>query len=159
MADSNDEINVVGAGLVGSLVAMLLQTKGYKVSVFERYQDIRAIPSVGRSINLVATARGLRALSGLPAAVKTALLALGTRVTGRIIHTEEAHVQGGGVFQRYGKDDSEFNYSISRYELNKFLIGQAEQAGVKFHFGHRLLGMDLSGEWATLSFAVDGAAI
>ena len=37
---------------------------------------------------------------------------------------------GGWCGQAYGKDDSEYNLSISRYELNVFLINQAEKAGV-----------------------------
>ena len=43
------------------------------------------------------------------------MIAIATRTRGRIIHTSN----GKTVFQRYGKDDSECNYSISRYELNK----------------------------------------
>jgi kynurenine 3-monooxygenase len=149
---SDNEITIVGAGLVGSLLAVLLRDKGYAVSLYERYQDIRSIPSVGRSINLVATARGLRALGGLPPNVKAELLELGTKVTGRMIWgtSEEP------IFQRYGKDDSEFNYSISRYELNKFLIRKAEEAGAKFHFGHGLVSMDVSGAYPKLKFKVDG---
>ena len=34
-----------------------------KVTMYERYPDIRGIPSVGRSINLSVTSRGLRAVS------------------------------------------------------------------------------------------------
>ena len=64
-ADGETSITIVGAGLVGSLLAVVLRSKGYDVRIFERYGDIRAIPSVGRSINLVATVRGLRALRAL----------------------------------------------------------------------------------------------
>ena len=149
---SGDEITIIGAGLVGALLSVQLKKAGYKVAVYERYGDIRSIPSTGRSINLVATARGLRALSTLPPEMKDELLALGTKVTGRIIHTDGNEP----IFQRYGKDDSEFNYSISRYELNKFLIEQAERAGVELHFGLRLLDLDLSGEHAKLTFAEEG---
>ena len=53
------------------------------------------------------------------------LLALGTKVTGRVIHTDGNEP----AFQRYGKDDSEFNYSINRYETNKYLLNQAVLAG------------------------------
>ncbi len=151
---ASDELTVVGAGLVGALVATILQLKGYRVTLYERYGDIRCIPSSGRSINLVATVRGLRALSVLPAQFKADLLALGTHVTGRIIHTDGKEP----MFQRYGKDDSEFNHSVSRYELNKFLIGQAEAAGVQLHFGHRLVDADWCGEFATLTFSATASA-
>ncbi|KAH8092014.1 FAD binding protein [Aureococcus anophagefferens] len=132
-ADGETSITIVGAGLVGSLLAVVLRSKGYDVRIFERYGDIRAIPSVGRSINLVATVRGLRALRALPPDVCERLLQLGTKVTGRVIHTTD----GEALFQRYGKDDSEFNYSISRYELNKFLLSEAERAGAEIR-RHRL---------------------
>ena len=145
-ADGETSITIVGAGLVGSLLAVVLRSKGYDVRIFERYGDIRAIPSVGRSINLVATVRGLRALRALPPDVCERLLQLGTKVTGRVIHTTD----GEALFQRYGKDDSEFNYSISRYELNKFLLSEAERAGAEIRFGHRLVNVDPEG--VTLTF-------
>ena len=88
----------------------------------------------------------------LPPALKAELLELGTKVTGRIIHLDGTEP----VFQRYGKDDSEYNHSISRYDLNKFLISRAEAAGVALHFGHKLVGVDLSGATAKLNFVDDG---
>ena len=152
-AIAGEEITIVGAGLIGALLATVLATKGYSVAVYERYDDIRnVVGAAGRSINLVATARGLRALEVLPAEVKSGMLALGTKVTGRIIHTSE----GEPVFQRYGKDDTEFNYSISRLELNKYLLTQAEKAGAKLHYHHSLVDIDLSGEYPTLTFDVNG---
>ena len=36
------------------------------------------------------------------------------------------------------KDDSEYNYSISRYELNKFLMGAAAELGTDIKFDHAL---------------------
>lgn len=104
------DVVIVGAGLVGSLLAYLLQKKGYNVTVFERYGDIRQIPSLGRSINLVITSRGLRAVEMIGGGLKEEVLSLATAVTGRILHQMDQSVQ----FQRYGKDDSECNYSISR---------------------------------------------
>jgi kynurenine 3-monooxygenase len=128
------EIVIIGAGLVGSLLAYLLQQRGYSVTMYERYQDIRQIPSLGRSINLVITRRGLRAVDSIGGGLREELLSLAVRVTGRTIHQMDGSVQ----FQRYGKDDHECNYSISRYELNKFLIQKSESAGAKIYFGHEL---------------------
>ena len=46
------KIAVVGAGLAGSLQAILMAKKGYEVSVFERRPDLRkAKLSAGKSIN------------------------------------------------------------------------------------------------------------
>lgn len=128
------DIVIIGAGLVGSLLAYLLQKRGFTVTVFERYSDIRRIPSLGRSINLVITRRGLRAVDSIGGGLREELLSLAVRVTGRVIHQSDGSVQ----YQRYGKDDNECNYSISRYELNKFLIEKAESAGAKIHFAHEL---------------------
>lgn len=126
---------IVGAGLVGSLCAVVLLNKGFKVHVYERYPDIRSIPSVGRSINLSVTSRGLRAIKSLGGSLYDDILnGLATKISGRIIHMPD----GDRLFQRYGKDDSECNYSISRIDLNKFLIDAAAQAGAEFHFDHAL---------------------
>lgn len=133
-------VTVVGAGLVGSLAAVTLQQAGYDVSIYERYDDIRSIPSVGRSINLVATSRGLRAVRSLGEGLAEELLALAVPVSGRIVH----HTDDSVAFQPYGKDDTEVINSISRYGLNKFLINKAEAAGVKLHFGHVLQSADFT---------------
>lgn len=125
---------VCGAGLVGSLLAYVLQKKGFKVTMFERYADIRQIPSLGRSINLVLTGRGLRAIDAIGGGLRDEILALGVPVTGRVMHQMDSSTQ----YQPYGKDKSECNYSISRFELNKFLINKAADAGVKIYFGHAL---------------------
>jgi len=126
---------VIGAGLVGSLCAVVLLRKGFKVHIFERYADIRSIPSVGRSINLSVTSRGLRAIKALGGNLYDQIVGeLATRISGRIIHMPDGKV----VFQRYGKDDTECNYSISRIDLNKFLIDLAVKEGAEFHFEHQL---------------------
>jgi len=126
---------IVGAGLVGALCAVVLLKKGFKVHVYERYPDIRSIPSVGRSINLSVTSRGLRAVKSLGGNIYDDIVGgLATRISGRIIHMPD----GNSLFQRYGKDDSECNYSISRIDLNKFLIDAAAKEGAEFHFDHAL---------------------
>ena len=54
---------VVGSGLVGSLWAYLLKSRGYDVEILERRSDPRlGSNDSGRSINLVVTSRGLHAL-------------------------------------------------------------------------------------------------
>jgi len=128
-------IIVLGAGLVGSLCAVVLLKKGFKVHLYERYADIRSIPSAGRSINLSVTSRGLRAIKALGGSLYDDVVGnLTTKVMGRIIHMPDGNV----LFQRYGKDDSEHNYSVSRIELNKFLLNAAANAGAELHFNHAL---------------------
>ena len=120
---------------MGSLCAVVLLQKGFKVHLYERYQDIRSIPSAGRSINLSVTSRGLRAIKALGGTLYDDIISnLTTKVMGRIIHTDEKV-----IFQRYGKDDTEHNYSVSRLDLNKFLLNAAADAGADLHFDHALL--------------------
>ena len=131
----NNNITIVGAGLAGSLLGLILQRRGYTVTMYERYNDVRQIPSAGRSINLVLTSRGLRAMKllGDDRLIKD-MYNLSVPVIGRVMHQDD----GSEAFQRYGKDDSEFNLSISRYQLNIYLMNRAEEAGCKLNFGHNL---------------------
>ena len=60
---------IVGAGLVGSLWAVLLAKRGYQVNVYELRQDPRSAGFTGgRSINLALSTRGWRALEKAGAA-------------------------------------------------------------------------------------------
>ena len=61
-ATASKHFTVVGGGLAGALMAVILRRRGYAVTIYERYGDLRTIPSAGRSINLVLTARGLQAI-------------------------------------------------------------------------------------------------
>ncbi len=142
-------ITIIGAGLVGSLWAILLRKKGYDVEVFERRSDMRvSLASAGRSINLVITSRGLHGLDC--AGIRDDVTALAVPVYGRMIHS----VSGDQIYQAYGQAN-EFNLSISRDALNRFLISAAERAGVKFHFEHELESVDPVRR--TLSFTSTGA--
>ena len=56
-------ITIIGAGLVGSLLAILLAKRGYKINMYERRPDMRkATISAGKSINLALSDRGWKAL-------------------------------------------------------------------------------------------------
>lgn len=144
-------IAIAGSGLVGSLLALLLKQSGLEnIEVFEKRPDPRkAANSAGRSINLVVTSRGLYALelAGLTKEVRT----LAVPVYGRMIHP----VAGECVYQAYGQED-EFNLSISRDALNRFLISKAEERGVKFHFEYEVDSLDLTSR-AEVLFGADGA--
>jgi len=53
---------------------------------------------------------------------------------GRMVHHRDGHTE----LLRYGRDDSEVIWSISRGRLNLALIDAAERAGARFHFSRRL---------------------
>jgi kynurenine 3-monooxygenase len=150
VSDRDPRIAIVGGGLVGSLAAVYLARRGFDVTVYERFPDIRAARDAGgRSINLVVAARGVRALERV--GLKEGVLALTVPVLGRMVHA----VDGELSYQPYGKDDSECNYSISRAELNRFLIDAAESRGVLYAFEHRLVAAEL--ESGRLEFELSGA--
>lgn len=129
-------ISICGAGLVGSLWAVLLNKRGYNVTLFEKRRDIRNISSTeDRSINLVITSRGLNALS--MAGLLEEAVNLSVPIFGRMIHSRDGATQ----FQSYGSLN-ECNFSISRAELNKFLLNAAERTGVKIHFEHEVETID-----------------
>lgn len=129
-------VSVIGAGLVGSLLAIYLVRRGYKVSVFERRPDMRLeSEDVGRSINLALSNRGLKALEEIGAAGKIKQLAI--PMHGRMMHAIDRSL----TFQPYGKD-GQYIKSISRGSLNMLLMEMAEQQGVKFYFSHRVSHVD-----------------
>ncbi|MEO7071521.1 MAG: NAD(P)/FAD-dependent oxidoreductase [Rhodanobacter sp.] len=132
-------ITIIGAGLVGALLARQLAQRGIAVDVFEKRPDPRSAGFLGgRSINLALAERGLQALrcSGLAEDV----LRSAVMMRGRMVHT----LDGRSALQRYGVDDSEVIWSVSRGALNILLLDAAEQAGARFHFGQTLSGADFA---------------
>ena len=104
---------LVGAGLAGALLATLLAQRGFKVEVFERRGDPRIDGYAGgRSINLALAERGLHALR--QAGADADVLRQAVMMRGRMVHP----LGGEPQLQRYGRDDSEVIWSISRGELN-----------------------------------------
>lgn len=126
-------VTIVGAGPVGCLLAIMLRERGAKVQIFELRSDLRKEKrGGGRSINLVLTVRGLRALELV--GLREAALSLTVPVLGRMMHS----VAGELSYQPYGVDDSECNYAISREQLNALLLDAAEAAGAEIYFEHGL---------------------
>ncbi|MCE9672209.1 FAD-dependent monooxygenase [Myxococcus stipitatus] len=140
MAENKDTVTVVGAGLVGSLVAVYLAKRGHDVEVLERRPDMRReVVDAGRSINLAISTRGLHALRQV--GLEDEALRHAIPMRGRMIHPP----QGALVFQPYGKDDSQHINSLSRAWLNQFLMTAAEATGkVRIRFKQRVTHADFS---------------
>ncbi|NDC40583.1 MAG: FAD-dependent monooxygenase [Chitinophagia bacterium] len=123
-------VTILGAGLVGSLLSVILRKRGYSVEVYERRSDMRNNSmSAGRSINLAMSARGWKALE--LAGLREALEPIAIPMYGRSLHQPD----GTSAFQAYGKNN-EAIYSVSRGELNKRLMSLAEESGAQIHFEH-----------------------
>jgi kynurenine 3-monooxygenase len=137
---SKNKITIIGAGLAGSLLSIYLARKGYDVDIYERRPDMRVEDiGGGRSINLALSTRGIHALKevGLYDEIKK----ISIPMYGRMIHP----IGGDLIFQRYGKDDSEYINAVSRAELNKALMNSAEkEKNVKFCFNERCKGLNFN---------------
>ena len=136
--NSNKHVAIVGAGLVGSLLAIYLRKRGYRISVFERRPDMRSNRlDSGRSINLALSNRGIRALHEV--GLEDLLRQNAIPMHGRMMHD----VRGQLTYQPYGTDGQYIN-SVSRGGLNKVLMTEAESQGAQLYFEHRCLQVDLN---------------
>ncbi len=133
-----EKVIIVGAGLVGSLQAILMAKKGYDVHVFERRPDLRNIELVGgRSINLALSTRGWKALEYADMVEEIETISI--PMTGRLMHDKQSNL----TYQQYGKE-GEAIYSVSRGDLNKRLLLKATTySNVTFHFNQRCNDIDL----------------
>ncbi len=154
MVISKPPVTIIGAGLVGTLLATLLAQRGFSIDVFERRPDPRkAGYAGGRSINLALAERGLHGLR--IAGLTDEVMRLAVMMRGRMVHHRDGHTE----LLRYGRDDSEVIWSISRGELNIALIDAAQKAGARLHFDRRLVAADFGDEEVSLRFHDDSADI
>jgi kynurenine 3-monooxygenase len=134
---SRREYTLIGAGLAGSLLALLLARRGERVRVFERRPDPRSVGYLGgRSINLALAERGLHGLR--LAGLEREVMAQAVMMRGRMVH----ELGESERLMRYGKDDSEVIWSVNRGRLNTSVLQAAEQAGARFHFDCALESVD-----------------
>lgn len=132
-----NNFTLVGAGLVGSLLAIYLSKRGYNITVYERRTDMRKNTiSAGRSINLALSDRGWRGLEGV--GIDDSVRKIGIPMKGRTIH----NLNGTIAFQSYGQQH-QANYSVSRGGLNCLLMDIAEKSGAKIIFNERCTNVDL----------------
>ena len=148
---SANSITLAGGGLVGSLLSLILARKGYQVEVFESRPDMRKVDiSAGRSINLALANRGIRPLEAL--GLMPQIYDMIIPMKGRMVHVDNEP----SVLQPYGQQEHEVIYSISRGQLNSFLMDEAEKTGrVNFHFEHKVSAVDFAGNTITLEHKGD----
>ena len=132
------DVTIIGAGPVGSLLALTLARRGLEIDVYERRPDMRrADISAGRSINLAVSTRGLHALHEV--GLDEDVLREAVPMLGRMTHA----LDGKTALLPYGRSEKEFINSMSRGGLNKLLMTRAEETGrVRIHFGKRLVSYE-----------------
>jgi kynurenine 3-monooxygenase len=130
---------LLGAGLSGSLMAILLARRGVPVRLLERRPDPRLVhQSAGRSINLALAERGIHALK--TAGMFTAIESLLIPMRGRCVHD----LSGATQLVAYGQREREVIYSISRPGLNEALLNYAGRLpGVEVIFDQSCTAVDL----------------
>ncbi len=154
------QVSIIGSGLVGSLWAIFLAQRGYKVRVYEKRSDMRKHNITGgKSINLALSDRGLKALHAV--GLEEEIRKMAIPMHGRMIH----HLDGKTELQPYGAKGQYIN-SISRGGLNQLLMTKAEQVGAVIEFEKPCHGYDQQKKEAILEngftksdliFGTDGA--
>lgn len=133
-----NNVIIIGAGLCGSLLALRLGQRGYKVTVYEKRPDLRKVDiSSGRSINLAFSDRGIKAMQLVGIDKKVEPLCIPMK--GRMLHDEK----GNTILAPYSGRDNEYINSISRGDLNALLLNEAEALpNVTIYFNHKCTNVD-----------------
>lgn len=136
---NKEKIIIVGAGLCGTLLAIRLAQKGFKVALYEKRSDMRlGVADAGRSINLALSDRGLLALE--KAGLKTAILNECIPMRGRMIHP----LDGAPFLSPYSGRSTNYINSVSRPGLNISLLNEASKYDkVEIIFDAPIVGVDL----------------
>lgn len=146
------KIIVVGAGLVGSLLGVLLGKRGYEVDLYEQRGDQRKVDAdSGRSINLALSSRGIKAFqdAGIYEKIKPLLIPM----RGRMLHQAD----GSQQFSPYGQREHEVIYSVPRDELNNLMVNEAVVAEpVHVIFDRKCIGVDFENRTVKFENTIDG---
>lgn len=155
MTNSTSKIIIVGAGLCGTLLAVRLAQRGYKVSLHEKRGDMRKKHvDAGRSINLALSARGLMALERV--GLKEVVLEECIPMRGRFIHP----LNGESFISPYSGRSEDYINSVSRGGLNSTLLDEAEKLeNITMHFNSKCLGVDLKAAKATFKNLQTGETV
>lgn len=136
---SEKHIVIVGAGLVGTLNAILLAKRNLTVSVYEKRRDLRREPppSGRRTTNLALTSRGMAALKQVGVAEQIAPYQVA--MFARMVH----EVDGTMHPLYYGRKE-QFILSTQRNKLNEILLNAAEKfPNLTCFFEHKLTSCNL----------------
>ena len=140
-----EHILIIGAGLCGSLLALRMAQRGYKITLMEKRPDLREVhQDAGRSINLALSDRGLKGirLVGLEDRVRDLCIPM----NGRMLHDKDSNT----LFSPYSGREDEFINSISRTDLNMMLLNAADEHNtLHIQFNQGCTDVDLKNATAT----------
>ncbi|KAG0211441.1 kynurenine 3-monooxygenase, mitochondrial precursor [Mortierella sp. GBA30] len=138
-------VAVIGAGPVGTLMAIYFANRGWNVHVYETRPDMRVPENKAkftgnRSVNMALSVRGLTALKGSGLALDDLIMKSGLPMRGRMLHIgKEGHL----VSQDYGVHGECIN-SVGRTKLNEDLLTAAEElSNIQITFSMALKRADL----------------
>ena len=135
---NRDDVTIIGAGMVGPVMALLLHQRGHRVSMHDRRSDPRNIDvGEGRSVNLVISERGWHVLERIGIASKIRTLCVPLR--GRTVHLED----GSSVFQPYSRN-ADTIWCVERPQLHTALIQACADAGILITFDHACVDVDFN---------------
>ncbi len=134
-----DKIIVVGAGLCGTLLAVRLAQRGFKITLYEKRWDMRDEEvDAGRSINLALSARGLMALDRV--GLKEDVLKGCIPMRGRMIHP----LGGSPFISPYSGRSEDYINSVSRPGLNIILLNATDKyENIEVKFDSAVIDVDL----------------
>ncbi|MCI5055646.1 MAG: FAD-dependent monooxygenase [Flavobacteriales bacterium] len=146
-----EKVGIIGAGLVGSLQALFLAKRGFKVSVFEKRPDQRKTEFLaGRSINLALSDRGWKALDHV--GIGDDIRKVAIPMYRRTMHDENGKLS----YQDYGKEGQAI-YSVSRGGLNQKLMNLAEPLeNIDYFFNLSCQNIDLKKNEVTFKDKLNG---
>lgn len=135
----SDKIIIVGAGLCGSLLALRLVQRGFRVEMYEKRPDLRKEElDAGRSINLALSSRGLMALERV--GFREKVLESCIPMKGRLIHP----LEGESFLSPYSGRSEDYINSVSRPGLNALLLDEADKYDeIQVHFNKDVRKIDL----------------
>ncbi|XP_062573108.1 kynurenine 3-monooxygenase-like [Saccostrea cucullata] len=136
---SDKHVVIVGAGPVGVFNAILLAKRNFKVSVYEKRQDIRRVPPIKdrRTVNLALSCRGMDALRHV--GLEREITPYQVPMFSRMVHK----VDGTLHPLNYGRKEQSI-LSTQRNKLNEILLDAAEKfPNVTCYFEHILTGCNL----------------
>ncbi|MFK7807349.1 MAG: FAD-dependent oxidoreductase [Saprospiraceae bacterium] len=144
---SQEKVIIVGAGLCGTLLAIRMAQRGFKVHLHERRGDMRQEEvDAGRSINLAMSSRGLMALERV--GLKEEILKECIPMNGRLIHP----LGDDAFLSKYSGREEDYINSVSRWGLNVTLLNMAEEEdNIDLFFNHKCMNVDLENGSATFN--------